>query len=63
MEDLSEIKDKKKGELVKEYANGPVKIIGSEQFVVIYRYGPDFNYKQRIYQLPDSSNISLINDQ
>jgi len=44
MEDLSEIKDKKKGELKKEYANGPFKIKGSEQFVIIYRYGPDFNY-------------------
>tara|TARA_B110000285_G_C15033723_1_gene568087 strand:+ start:505 stop:1170 length:666 start_codon:yes stop_codon:yes gene_type:complete len=63
MEDLSEIKDKKKGELKKEYANGPFKIKGSEQFVIIYRYGPDFNYQQRMYQLPDSSNVSLINDQ
>jgi hypothetical protein len=40
MEDLSEIKDDGGRELKpKTYANGPFKIKGSDEFVVIYQYG------------------------
>jgi hypothetical protein len=35
---------------------------GCEQFIVVYQYGQDHVYNMRLYQLPDSTSISLIND-
>ena len=60
MEELADIPDKNKYE--KRYANGPFRFEGSEQFVIMYRYGDLRTYRMRIYQLPDSTQVSLIND-
>ena len=35
---------------------------GCEQFIMIYQYGQDHVYKMRLYQIPDSTSISLINN-
>ena len=60
MEELADIPDKNK--LEKRFANGPYCFHGSEQFVIIYRYGDQRIYRMRIYQLPDSTSVSMIND-
>jgi hypothetical protein len=35
---------------------------GCEQFIVVYQYGQDYVYNMRLYQIPDSTSVSLIND-
>lgn len=62
MEELSEIPDDKDSKLIKRYASGPFQMNGSEQFIVVYQYGQHHVFKMRIYQIPDSTSISLIND-
>ena len=61
-EDLRSLKDDNNDVEEKQYAIGPKKIAGSDEFINVYKYGSNMIYKLRIYQLPHSQEVTLISD-
>lgn len=62
MEELSEGVEHEMKDDVKMFINGPYRITGSDLFSVIYNYNDSLCFKQRVYQRPNSSRVTLMSD-
>ena len=62
MEELSDIAESGNVDEFKKFISGPYDIRGSDQFSVAYNYNDSLTFKQRVYLLPNSSNVTLLSD-
>ena len=62
MEELSEVAEHGMKDEVKRFINGPYRIPGSDLFSVMYNYNDSLTFKQRVYQRPNSSRVTLLSD-